>query len=69
MPKITDSLTPRQIQIANLLSQGHNSQQIADRLGVKVGTIYKHICDITQRTGMHRVELACKLHSEKTLSG
>jgi len=66
---ITDGLTPRQRQIANLLSQGHNSQQIADRLGIKVGTVYRHTADITLRTGMHRVELACKLISEKTLSG
>lgn len=46
---MTPSLTPRQMQVAELLAAGHSRKQVAATLGVSVNTVRAHIAAIAWR--------------------
>jgi DNA-binding NarL/FixJ family response regulator len=46
-------LTPRQRQILQLVTEGHGTRQIAERLNLSVKTIETHRAQIMQRLGIH----------------
>jgi DNA-binding NarL/FixJ family response regulator len=48
---IPDSLTPRELEILQLVSQGHTNREIATRLIVAVGTIKVHVEHILSKLG------------------
>lgn len=54
-------LTPRQTEIVALLVEGHGNRVIADRLGIEVSTVEKHVAavmrrwDVRSRAGIIRV--------------
>ena len=48
-----DKFTPRQQQVARLLAQGMTQQQIAHKLGIKAGTVYKHSENMRRRSGVN----------------
>lgn len=50
---IMDKFTKRQREIARLLSQGLTQQQIAHRLGIRPGTVYKHSENMRRRAGVN----------------
>lgn len=53
-----DALTPRQIDVLNLLVVGETNKQIALALGISVDTVRRHIYAARERTGMNnRVQL------------
>ncbi|WP_432479522.1 response regulator transcription factor [Nocardioides sp. GXQ0305] len=39
-------LTPRQREVAALVSQGHTNEQVARRLGISARTVRKHVADL-----------------------
>lgn len=48
-----DELTPREIEVFELLAQGKTSKQIADALGISVHTVNNHRKRICRKSGMH----------------
>lgn len=56
-----DKLTPRQKQIAQLLSQGYSQKQIAHNLTISRHTVYDHTRNMRRRTGVTTVGIAVKV--------
>ena len=53
------TLTPRQLEVATLVSEGHTNNDIALLLGVSEETVKSHLKVMFQRLGCkNRVELA-----------
>jgi len=48
--KLTHALTPRELQIINLISVGHTNQEIADKIFVSVNTVKTHRKNILKKT-------------------
>jgi len=46
-------ITPREIQILALMSQGMMNKDIAKRLNISAETVKKHVKNIYQKTGSH----------------
>lgn len=59
------NLTPREIQIADLIKGGHTSKEIAEILGASVRTIEFHRENIRKKLGLkkHKTNLSTYLHS------
>jgi DNA-binding NarL/FixJ family response regulator len=56
-----ESLSPREIEITNLLAEGLRNKEIASKLYVSEGTIKKHIYNMCQKWAVHnRIELIKK---------
>lgn len=52
-------LTPREIEVTQLIAEGLSNQQIADRLFLSNGTVRNHISTILEKTGLeHRTQIA-----------
>lgn len=47
------SLTPREIQIASCLQQGLRSKEIAQRLGISINTVRRHVERILAKLNIH----------------
>ena len=45
----TDTLTPRQVQILGLVAEGHTTAEIAVALGLRPGTVDRHILEAMRR--------------------
>jgi NarL family two-component system response regulator LiaR len=43
-----DSLSPRQRQVLEELRLGHTNREIAERLGISIGTVNKHVHEVLQ---------------------
>lgn len=50
-------LTPRYRQVIDLLTDGMHNRQIAERLGISIVTVNKHIIAMTQRSRTDRYTL------------
>ena len=46
-------LTPRQVQVANLLEQGLTNQEIGESLHIEVSTVKIHLHNIFEKLGVH----------------
>jgi DNA-binding NarL/FixJ family response regulator len=46
-------LTPRQRQILQMMTEGHGTRAIAERLSLSVKTVETHRAQIMQRLGIH----------------
>ena len=58
---IFGELTPRELEIAALVSEGLSNPQIAQRLFLADGTVRNHISIILEKTGLdHRTQIAVK---------
>jgi DNA-binding NarL/FixJ family response regulator len=56
MPATTNALaglTPRQIQVLQLLAQGCSTAQVAQRLGIAHETVRNHVRGVFRRLGVH----------------
>jgi DNA-binding CsgD family transcriptional regulator len=49
---LVPSLTPRQLEVARLLSFGFSLKDVAAQLGISVNTVWHHIDHIYSRTGI-----------------
>jgi DNA-binding CsgD family transcriptional regulator len=45
-------LTPREIEIANLVEKGLRNRDIANNLGIRTGTVKIHLKHIFEKTGV-----------------
>ncbi|MDT0648851.1 response regulator transcription factor [Autumnicola edwardsiae] len=50
-PSISDSLTPREREIVDLLAQGYGAKQIADNLNLSIHTIHTHRKNVLAKSG------------------
>jgi len=60
MTKAHKSLTPREIEILQLIFDGLSNQEIADRLFLTVSTVKRHISNIYRKLGVHSRSQAIK---------
>lgn len=44
-------LTPRQFQVARLLSQGMTYKELGEQLGISARTVERHAAELRRRTG------------------
>lgn len=60
-------LTPREMQVLELVRQGLRNREIAAALGIRPGTVKIHLKHIFEKTGIHgRYSLALNLMTRKT---
>lgn len=45
------TLTPRQFEIAKLLSRGLTYKEVGERLGISTRTVEQHVAELRKRTG------------------
>jgi DNA-binding NarL/FixJ family response regulator len=50
-----EKLTPRQIEVLRLVSEGNRTREIASRLGLSVKTVESHRGEVMKRLGIHDV--------------
>jgi len=69
LPKRTrGNLTPREQEVLDLVEQGMKNKDIAERLGIRSGTVKIHLKHIFEKTGIHgRYGLALNGLKEKGL--
>ena len=61
------SLTGRESEVANLITEGHRNREISERLRISKYTVNKHLHSIYRKLGVpHRVALALFLRNFKT---
>ncbi len=48
-----DGLTEREVQVLRLLASGEGNRQVADTLGIAVGTVERHRANIMYKLGLH----------------
>lgn len=59
MPTRTDSLTPRQLEVAALIAMGETNAEIAHDLGVELSTAETHVHHILSALGFRsRTQIA-----------
>jgi DNA-binding NarL/FixJ family response regulator len=64
------TLTPRELQVMELIERGYKNKDIALALGIQTGTVKIHLKHIFERTGIHgRYELAISGLRAKGLCG
>ena len=51
-------LSPRQLEVAQLISEGLTDKEIAKRMGISYWTVHTMMDLIRARTGMNRIQLA-----------
>ena len=54
MPRLSEPLSPAEMQVLRLLCGNRSNQEIADILGVKVATVKTHVIHILQKLGVKR---------------
>jgi DNA-binding CsgD family transcriptional regulator len=60
--KVYQSLTPRQLEVLDLMCNGLTNAQIGERLGISARTVESHTRHLLQRTGTRRrVELVAQV--------
>jgi DNA-binding NarL/FixJ family response regulator len=58
-PEISDTLSPREMEIVQLVGKGLGNREIAEELGLSVATIRTHLTNLYEKIGVvSRVELA-----------
>lgn len=63
-PSEVDNLSPREREILDLLTQGFSDKEIADRIGVKHGTVRWHLQHVYEKLHVRsRTEAALKFRS------
>jgi DNA-binding CsgD family transcriptional regulator len=55
------TLTPRESEVGELLSEGLSTSEIADRLGVSPVTVRRHVGLLLQKVGVESREAAVEL--------
>lgn len=55
MEASTDALTGRELEVLQLIAEGHATREIAERLHVSVKTVATHRANIMDKLGIHGV--------------
>lgn len=62
------TLTPRELEVAELVAEGLTNRQVAERLGVKVSTVENHRMAAYRKLGVHNaLELARRLIADRKI--
>lgn len=57
--EVFSELTPREVEVVRLISEGLSNRQIAEKLFLSNGTVRNHISTILEKTGLeHRTQIA-----------
>jgi DNA-binding NarL/FixJ family response regulator len=60
-PQQRPALTPRQVEVLNLLAEGRSTKEIAQRLNLGLGTVKVHLAGVYRALGAHnRMEAVVK---------
>jgi len=63
-PRPPDGLTPRESEIAGLISRGHSNKQIARELCIEVSTVKNHVHHVLEKLGVRgRAEAAARVRA------
>jgi DNA-binding NarL/FixJ family response regulator len=70
LPPVEESLTEREMEVLNLLTNGRSNREIADVLGVEEATIKAHMGRMLHKTkASNRVELTLRTLEERNAKG
>jgi DNA-binding NarL/FixJ family response regulator len=59
---LVDALTPRELEVAQLVAQGLTNNEIADQLFLSLSTVKTHLANISTRwEARNRVEVAARV--------
>ena len=47
------ALTPREVQVVDLVERGYKNREIGQSLGIRTGTVKIHLKHIFEKTGIH----------------
>ena len=62
-------LTPRQLSVAELVSQGFSNDEVAAELGVSVKTVEYHLVNVFARLGVRsRTQLTRRMLEDRALA-
>jgi DNA-binding NarL/FixJ family response regulator len=65
----THLLTPRELEVLQLLGQGHSTEAIAEELFISVNTVRNHVANILSKLGVHsKFEAVAIAAREKLIS-
>ncbi|MHB1298179.1 MAG: helix-turn-helix transcriptional regulator [Gemmatimonadaceae bacterium] len=68
--RIAVELTPRQVDVADLLQHGLRNQEIGARLGISPHTVRRHVEEILRRLGVaNRTQAAAELRRMRSVNG
>jgi LuxR family maltose regulon positive regulatory protein len=68
MEKLSDLLTPRELEIIRLICKGYSNPEIASKLVVTLNTIKKHTSNIYSKLGVRsRTQAIARAHELKLL--
>lgn len=48
-------LTPREKELAKHLAMGLSHKMIVDQMGIAIGTVWRHRCNLFRKTGSHNL--------------
>ncbi len=66
-PTVALGLTPREVELTELVANGLRNREIAERLGISEGTAKLHLYNVYKKLGVgNRVELVLKLRGQTT---
>ena len=69
-PAATESLTPRQLEVASLYAEGLSSKQIAQRCNLAPATVRTHLAAVYEILGVHgKIEMAHQLQRVLEIGG
>ena len=63
--RVTEKLTPQELQLARIVAQGASNREAAERLFISRKTVEAHLSSIYRKLGLRsRTELAARLHAD-----
>jgi len=60
------NLTPRQAEVVERVAAGEQARQIAKAMGIKSGTVYRHLDDARSRAGCDTTVTLCVEYIRQT---
>ena len=64
LQKGIDSLSPRETEVLDLLSEGKSNADISDALHIEVGTVKNHVHSILKKLGVSNRQQAANLYEQ-----
>lgn len=64
-----ESLTPRELEVLELVAEPKGSAEIADELGISVRTVEGHLCLVYRKLGVSNRTAAARIWWEHQIGG
>lgn len=69
-PTLPDGLSPREVQVLNLLARGHSNREIGSALSISEHTAANHVRSILRKAGCTcRAEAVSHAHRHRLMGG